>query len=64
MEQQEYGCNRGNMKLVKLKSRKVGSFPVLLRLPKWFLKVNKIKSGDVLDIYITDTGELIIKKRG
>jgi hypothetical protein len=51
------------MKLVKLKSRKVEKVPVLVTLPKWFIQVNNIQEGDILDIYITETHELIIKKR-
>ena len=51
------------MKLVKLKSRKVKRMPFQIILPEWWVRVNELKKDDVIDVYIADTKELIIKKR-
>jgi hypothetical protein len=51
------------MKIIKLRSRKVETFPIHIRLPKFFTTANELKRGDVIDIYLTEFGDLIIKKQ-
>ncbi len=52
------------MRLVKLKSKVVKRMPIAIRLPEHFIKANGIMPNDVIDMYMSNTGELIIKKRG
>lgn len=52
------------MRLAKVKSKTVKRLPLTIRLPDHFIKANSIMPNDVLDMYVSSTGELIIKKRG
>ena len=52
------------VRLVKLKSKKVKKLPAYVPLPKLFVRACDLQMDDVLDIYLSETGELIIKKRG
>jgi len=50
-------------RVLELKSRKVKKYPVSIRLPKEFIRSNRLKIGDTLEIYLVEnTYELIIKK--
>jgi len=52
------------MKLLRLKTRKVKKLPLQVTLPELFAKKNLIRKGDEIVFYISETGELIIKKEG
>lgn len=51
------------MRAVKIKARKVESLPCKITLPRIFIYKNQIMKGDVIDYYVLETGELLIKKR-
>lgn len=51
-------------RVFKLKTRKIKKYPVSLRLPQEFLRSNRIKIGDEIDVFLVEnTHELIIKKK-
>lgn len=52
------------MKILKLRTKVIRRIPVELSLPKHYATANGLKLGDKLDIYISEHGDLIIKKQG
>lgn len=52
------------MKVFRLKAKRINKLPAAVRLPKEFLRVNTVEKGDVIVLYLSETGELIIKKEG
>lgn len=52
------------MKVFRLKAKRINKLPATVRLPKEFLRVNTVEKGDVIVLYLSETGELIIKKEG
>ena len=50
------------MKVFRLKAKRINKLPATVRLPKEFLRVNTVEKGDVIVLYLSETGELIIKK--
>lgn len=52
------------MKVVKLRGgRKIKSLPLKITIPPEFVRRNNIQAGDRIDMYLTENGELIVKKR-
>ena len=51
------------MRVIKLKTRKIKTASISIKLPKEFIKANRLQIGDVIAIYLTESRELIIKKQ-
>jgi bifunctional DNA-binding transcriptional regulator/antitoxin component of YhaV-PrlF toxin-antitoxin module len=52
------------MKILKIRTKTIRRIPVELTLPRQFTSASGIKLGDKLDIYVSEFGDLIIKKQG
>jgi bifunctional DNA-binding transcriptional regulator/antitoxin component of YhaV-PrlF toxin-antitoxin module len=52
------------MKILKIRTKTIRRIPVELTLPRQFISASGIKLGDKLDIYVSEFGDLIIKKQG
>lgn len=46
----------------KIRFRRVSKFPTTVLLPKEFISKNNMQIGDVIGIYLSRSGQLIIKK--
>jgi bifunctional DNA-binding transcriptional regulator/antitoxin component of YhaV-PrlF toxin-antitoxin module len=51
------------MKIVKIRTKKIGRIPTQLTLPRYFYTANNLKLGDKIDIYMSEFGDVIIKKQ-
>ena len=51
------------MRLLKLKERVVTRLPLIISIPETFIRKNGINKGDVIEYYISEFGDLIIKKK-
>jgi hypothetical protein len=49
------------LRIIKLGQKKIKKFPFKLTLPReWFVK-NGVRAGDILEVYMSEHGELIVK---
>lgn len=50
------------MKAFRIKSKKIKKLPASITLPRDFIRMNILKAGDSVEIFILETGDLVIKK--
>lgn len=53
----------GAMRLLKIKERTVTKLPLIISIPETFIRKNEINKGDIIEYYISEFGDLIIKKK-
>ena len=46
----------------KIRFRRISKFPTTVLLPKEFISKNNMQIGDVIGIYLSRSGQLVIKK--
>ena len=51
-----------DLRLATVKRKKVTRLPLTIRLPDHFIKSNNIQMNDVIVMYMTGSGEIIIIK--